>query len=211
MCIFIPILLILLFDKFLTPLLQDFMSSVRIGEGNVLNSSYTRNNVIAPFCESLVIIGGIITSYALFKFLQKVLLKREIYFVRAKECLKYLEIATILLGVIIAVYGKVDSFDYSQYGYSINTVKEVANQEDSIQYIPLEKIPSIHSIGIETTKGAFLYNILLHISQFMLYLSDNFEMVIAIAGAVIIPFKSYSEKLESIESICDTVKKRAKS
>lgn len=104
--------------------------------------------------------------------------------------------ATVLLAVIIAVYNKINSFDYSQYGYSVDTIKESIAQEESVQYIPLENIPSIHSVGIRTEKGNLFYNMLLYMSQFAFYLSDNMEMIIAIAAAVIIPLKNYSEEIE---------------
>lgn len=193
--LFVPIILMLLFDKAFAPLLQKFMAGVRIGGGKVLNSAYAVENVIYPFVESLMIITGAIVSYVVLKFVQKKLLKRKIYFVGAKKCLRYFEIATVLFAVIIAVYGKTNNFDYSQYGYSADTIKEFVVQEN-VQYIPLEKIPSIHSIGIEIRGGNLLYNLLLHISQFAFRLSDNLEMIIAIVGTVLIPLKKYSEEVE---------------
>lgn len=199
--LFIPIILILLFDKVFTPLLQNLMAGVKIEEGIISNSRYAVDNVIRPFIESLMIIMGIIASYGVLKFLQKKLLKRKIYFVGVKKILKYFEITTVLLAVIIAVYGKINSFDYSQYGYSADTVKEVIVQEEGEAYIPLEKISSIHSIGIGTKEGNLLYNILLHMSRFAFYLSDNLEMIIAIAGTVIIPLKNYSEEVEGKKNV----------
>lgn len=196
----VPIILILLFDKGFTPLLQNFMTSARVGEGIVLNSTHAVENVIYHFAESLMIIMGIIVSYIILRFLQKKLLKRKIYFVGVKKCVKYFEITTVLLAVIIAVYGKINSFDCSQYGYRVDTMKEVIFQEEAL-YIPLEEIPSIQSIGISTQEGNVWYNLLIHMSQFMLYLSDNLEMIIAIAGTVIIPLKNYSEEIEGKESV----------
>lgn len=44
--LFTPIILILFFDKVFTPLLQDFMSSVRIEKIVISNSEYARNNIV---------------------------------------------------------------------------------------------------------------------------------------------------------------------
>lgn len=195
----VPISLILFFDKVFTPLLQGYMAGAQIGEAIILNSTYAMNNVIYPFIESLMIIIGTIASYSILKFFQKKLLKSKIYFWEVKNFLKFFEIVTVLLAVVIAVYSKINSFDYSQYGYSTEIIKEVINQEERIAYIPLEEIPSIHSIGIVTRKGNLLYNMLLHMSQFMFHLSDNLEVIIAIASTVIIPLKNYSEKIETVK------------
>lgn len=199
--LFTPIILILFFDKVFTPLLQDFMSSVRIEKIVISNSEYVRNNIVYPFCKSLAIIMGAIASYGLLGFLQKKLLKRRIYFVGSKKILKCLEIITVLLTVSIAVYNKTNNFDHSQYGYSTDTIRKAVDQEEGITQIPLEKIPSIHSTGLETSKGNLLYKILLHTSQFIFYLSDNLEMAIAIAGTVIIPLKNYSEEIERKKNV----------
>lgn len=193
--LFVPIIFILLFGKVFTSLLQDFMAGARIGEIIVSNSTYAVNKVIHPFIESLMIIIGVIISYLILRFLQKKLFERKIYFVGVKKCLKYFEVTTVLLAVIIAIYGKVNSFDFSQYGYSVDTIKEAIYQKEA-KNIPLEIIPSMHSIGISIREGNLLYNMLLHMSHFLFYLSDNLEMVIAIAGTVIIPLKNYSEEFE---------------
>ncbi|MCM1287486.1 MAG: hypothetical protein NC240_04175 [Clostridium sp.] len=69
--LFVPIILILLFDKAFTPLLQDFMAGAKIGEGDVLNSTYAVDNVICPFIESLMIIMGVIVSYSILRLVRK--------------------------------------------------------------------------------------------------------------------------------------------
>lgn len=199
--LFVPVILIIFFDKGFTPLLQDFMVGARIEEGIALNSRYAVDNVIYPFIESLMIIMGFLVSYVVLRFWQKKLLKRKIYFVGVKKCLKYFEMVTVLLVVIIAVYSKINSFDYSQYGYGVDTIKETIAQEEGVQYIPLEEIPSIHSLGIRTEEGNLLYNMLLYMSQIVFYLSDNLELIIAIAGAVIIPLKDYSEEIEGKKNV----------
>lgn len=187
--LFVPVILIVIFGKIFACALQDFMAGVRVGEGRILNSKYAIDNIIYPFIESFMIIMGAIISYVILRLLRKKLLKRKIYFAGASKCLKYFEISMVLLGVMIAVYGKINDFDYSQYGFNVATIAEA-------QYIHLEKIPRINSVGISIQEGDFFYNMLLHMSQFVFYLSDNLEMIIAIAGTVIIPLKSYSEEVE---------------
>lgn len=198
-CIFliVPAIIILIFDKGFAPLLQDFMSGARINGDIILNSTYAKNNIISPFVESLMIVIGIMVSYAVLSFFQKKLFKSGIYFLGVKKCLKYFEITMLLLAVIIAVYGRVNNFDCSQYGYSVDTIKDTIIQEENAQYISLEKIPSIRTEGIYIKDGNLLYNALLNLSQFVFYLSDNLEMLIAIAGAIIIPLRNYSEKVEN--------------
>ena len=112
-----------------------------------------------------------------------------------------------MLAIIIAVYGKVSSFDYSQYGYDVETIKRVIIQEENVQYIPLEKIPTIHSIGIREEHGIKLYNTLLYMSQLGFYLSDHLDMIIAIIGAVIIPLKNYCEEIEKCNQSKDSNRK----
>lgn len=72
--------------------------------------------------------------------------------------------------------------------------------------MPLEEIPSMQSIGIEVNQGKLLYNILLHISQFGYYLSDNLELIVAIAGVIIIPLKKYSNEMDKCNNLSTKIK-----
>ncbi len=195
--LFVPTLLIFIFGKFFTQLLHNLMKSINVESVVISNSEYAINNVIDPFAKSLSIIIGFIISYIILRLLQKKLLKKEVYFLGANTCIKFIETVTILLAIIVAVYSKMSSFDCFRYGYSVDTIKESIIQEKSVLYIPLEEIPSVQSIGIETKNEISLYSILLHMSQLGYYLSDNLEIIIAIIGAVIIPLKNYSEEVDN--------------
>lgn len=196
--LFVPTFFIVIFDKLLTPILQNYMSGVKVNGGTISNSEYAMNNVIDPFAESLLIIIGFLISYFILRQFHKKLIKSKVYFAGANKCVKFIETATILLAIIIAVYGKTTSFDYTQYGCSVDTIKESIVQEESASHIALEEIPTIHSTGIRIEHEISLYNILLPISQYMFYLSDNLEIIIAIVGAVIIPLNKYSEEIEKM-------------
>lgn len=197
--LFIPIVVILFFDKCITPLLQKYMIGVKLDNLIIYNSEYAVNNVINPFSKSMSIIVGFITSYFILIFFTKKLLKKKKCFIYTNKCIKFVESILILLAIIIAIYSKTNSFDRSQYGYNTETINKVINKEENVPYIPLEEIPSYHSIGRKVENELSIYNILLPMSQFVFYLSDNLEIIIAIAGAVIIPLKNYSEKIESIQ------------
>ena len=176
------------------------MSGVRTHGTVVLNSEYATNQVFAPFIESMVILVGAIVSFVLLKLLQKELLKRNIIFAGTKRCLKYFEIVVVLFAVIIAVYNKTIDFDCAQYGYDVDTIKAVITQESGAQYIPLEEIPHIESIGIksaaEPSIQTFFYNFLSGMSDFMSYMWYKLELLIAIAGTILIPLKDYAERIE---------------
>ena len=186
----IPIILLWVCDKLLCPLFQRFMDRVQIGEVILLNSSYVSNNIIQPFTKSLAIILGFIISFFVLFRIQKILLKMGICFKNTKKCLRIIEGIAILLAIVIAVYGKADDFDYSRYGYNSDTIKAVVVQESNAAYIPLEKIPSIQSCGV-LVGGNILYNMALRSSQVVYYLSDNLELIAAIAGAIIVPLENY--------------------
>lgn len=83
--LFVPVILIIFFDKGVTSIVRDFMAGARIGGGIVLNSRYAVDNVIDPFIESMMIIMGVIVSYFVLRSLQNELLKRRIYFVGVKK------------------------------------------------------------------------------------------------------------------------------
>lgn len=194
--LFVPAFLILFFDKTVTPRLQNYMIGAKVNEITISNSEYAIENVINPFVNSMLIIIAFIISYIILWILQKKLLKNKIYFVGARKCVKFIETVTILLAIIIAVYGKTTSFDYSRYGCSVDTIKEYIIQAESASHIPLEEIPTIHSTGIIIEDKISPYNILINVSQLGYCLSDNLKMIIAIAGAIIIPLKSYCEEIE---------------
>lgn len=194
--VFIPIILIWCLDSIFLPILFDFMSGIEIGGGMLLNSKYSIDKIVYPFCKVIILIIGFIMSYIILNKIQNELLEKRIYFVAAKNCLKWFECVTVLVAVVIAIYGKVDSFEYYQYGFNVNTIEKTINNEQSALYIPLEEIPSINSEGIKIQDGNLLYNVILKMSQGLFHISDNFEIIIAIAGAVIFPLRNYAESID---------------
>ena len=64
-----------------------------------------------------------------------------------------------------------------------------------IENIALREVPSIHSIRRNTSEDTVGYKVISELSEWAYFLSDNFELFIALAAAVIVPFKKYTEKI----------------
>lgn len=182
-------------DAIFLPILIDCMEGIKIHEGMVSNSRYTTDQVIYPFVKSSMLIVGFIIAFYALKLIQKMLLRKHIYFLPIKRYLRFFESVVILLAVILAIYSKVDKFEYYRYGYNVNKLNNTLVQNETI-YIPLEEIPSLQSVGVEMTSGSLLYSVFLKISQGMFYLSNNLDIIIAIAGAIILPLSNYAEAIE---------------
>ena len=197
-CVYLslPIILIWLIDQLFSNKFNDLMQGPKIEEIQFVNSPYAIENIISPFGKSLHLILAFIFSYILLRVIQKILIKKRIFFMKTKKVLEFIEIFSILVAVIIAVYGKMESFHPAEYGYSVNTLKETLLQENELMFLPLET--DLVSTGLSTPQGNFLYNITLKLSRLFFVLSDNLEIIIAIIGAVIIPLKKYSDEIEKI-------------
>ena len=194
--IFIPIFLMWCFDRVFFQMLRDFMLGIEIGDVIIFNSEYAIHKIISPFCRIFVLIIGFLISYIVLSKVGKELLKKRLYFPAAKQCLKWFECVAVLLALVIAVYSKVDSFEYDQYGISVSAIEETKSNQENRLYIPLEPILSIHSVGLEVENENLFYKLILEMSRGLFYISDNLELFIAIAGAVIFPLRNYAELIE---------------
>lgn len=194
----VPIVLMWGTNGIVFPKVLGFMSEVRGDGWSIENSEYAVDNVLFPFAKSSVLVISFIMSYLLLKVFQKKLLKKKIHFEGAKKCLKYFETVLVLLAIIVAVYGKIDCFDYSSYGYRTDVIRD-AVREEKVLYVPLEYFPSTYSIGLDVPGENILYSMVLHMSQMVYHVSDNLEIIVAIAGAVIIPLKDYAEAIEKLK------------
>lgn len=194
--ILIPSLLILLFDKKFYIMLVNYVSYVNLGYGaKVINSEYAINRVFEPFCRSLMIVVAIILSYIILMKISKLFIRRGIIFLNAKKVLNFFEIIILMFTIIIAVYGKVDQFDYSNYGLPTKSIKEAILDDQETENIPLQKIPACYSINMSSSEEGFLHRMISKFSLVAYNLSDNFELFIAIAGTIIVPFKKYVEEI----------------
>ena len=197
--IIIPLALLLLFNNVFYPLLMKSIRFVDLGNGlKIENSNYAVNNVYAPFCQSMLDMTAVILTFFILNIINKWLIKHKYIFQNANRVLKYFECFILLFTIVIAVYSKVNGFDCTEYGFQVEMLEKSLTEEQNIAYIPLQEIPSIHSIGIRTSKESFIYIIISRLSQVAYSLSDNFELFIALAGAVILPFKKYVEQTSNI-------------
>ena len=89
--------------------------------------------------------------------------------------------------ITLAVYNKDMQFDYDEYGVS-KTQLEQSNSE----YVSLEKIPTIRSIGLEK-QGDYIINIFDTFSRMMSKASGEVELIIAVFGGIIVPLKKYCD------------------
>ena len=192
---FIPVVLILFFDKVIYESLLNRVSYVDLGNGAKLrNSSYAINNVFGPFCRSVVLIIAVLLVFIILLHINKKLINKGIIFKNAKVILNIVEVFILAFTIIIAVYGKVDNFDYTKYGIQVQDI-ESALEEGNIENIALREVPSIHSIRRNTSEDTVGYKVISKLSEWAYFLSDNFELFIALAAAVIVPFKKYTEKI----------------
>ena len=206
MCIyiFVPLFVVMTMNNELVPKIIEKMSKVEVEGAMIINSSYAINKVIIPFAESFVLVFGFMISYLILALIQRLLLKNKKYFIKAKQFLKFSGCITVLMVLVIAIYSKTNSFEYDQYGYNIETLKGAVTEENTVQYVVLEEIPSINSIGVQIKGSNLSYNIALKISQFLYSMSENFELVIAFAGAVILPLQNYVEAIEQLDKTRST-------
>ena len=192
---FIPVVLILFFDKVIYESLLNRVSYVDLGNGaKLMNSSYAINNVFGPFCRSVVLIIAVLLVFIILLHINKKLINKGIIFKNAKVILNIVEVFILAFTIIIAVYGKVDNFDYTKYGIQVQDI-ESALEEGNIENIALREVPSIHSIRRNTSEDTVGYKVISELSEWAYFLSDNFELFIALAAAVIVPFKKYTEKI----------------
>ena len=142
---FIPVVLILFFDKVIYESLLNRVSYVDLGNGaKLMNSSYAINNVFGPFCRSVVLIIAVLLVFIILLHINKKLINKGIIFKNAKVILNIVEVFILAFTIIIAVYGKVDNFDYTKYGIQVQDI-ESALEEGNIENIALREVPSIHS------------------------------------------------------------------
>ena len=160
----------------------------------LMNSSYAINNVFGPFCRSVVLIIAVLLVFIILLHINKKLINKGIIFKNAKVILNIVEVFILAFTIIIAVYGKVDNFDYTKYGIQVQDI-ESALEEGNIENIALREVPSIHSIRRNTSEDTVGYKVISELSEWAYFLSDNFELFIALAAAVIVPFKKYTEKI----------------
>ena len=171
------------------------VSYVDLGNGaKLMNSSYAINNVFGPFCRSVVLIIAVLLVFIILLHINKKLINKGIIFKNAKVILNIVEVFILAFTIIIAVYGKVDNFDYTKYGIQVQDI-ESALEEGNIENIALREVPSIHSIRRNTSEDTVGYKVISKLSEWAYFLSDNFELFIALAAAVIVPFKKYTEKI----------------
>lgn len=162
------------------------MSYINIGSGEIQNSDYYINNISTPFFHSLCLILGCIVSYVIVRSISKKLSEKYI-FEWAKQSLRFIEILVVFMTVTLAVYNKDMQFDYDEYGVS-KTQLEQSNSE----YVSLEKIPTIRSIGLEK-QGNYINNIFATFSRMMSEASGEVELIIAVFGGIIVPLKKYCD------------------
>ncbi len=112
-----------------------------------------------------------------------------------RKSLKIFEIFVCFVAIILAVYGKIDNFNASHYGFKIKTIKSAITQNDNQMYIHLQDIPSIESVGIITEQN-IVYNILMSFSQIVAMAIKHLQLFIAIAAVIIIRIKYYLNNSE---------------
>lgn len=101
------------------------MSKIQIADVTIYNSNYTVDKIISPFCRVFILVICFLVVYFVLSKIGKGLLKKGVYFTVAKKFLKIFECATVLLALVIAVYSKTDSFEYSQYGVRVSTIEKM--------------------------------------------------------------------------------------
>lgn len=188
--IIVPIM-IMVFANYCPEILIAQLSTMKVSNINIVNSSYSVNEVISPFCKSISFLIGFIISVTILKILNKCFFKSTNSGF-AKKCLSCIEIALVLLAVISVIYANSIEYPYYRYGYSKEVILEV--EKVSAMYIPLEKIPSIKSLGHASPDTSLFYNGLVGLSQFFHLIYNNFDFFIAVAGAIIIPLKNYVDE-----------------
>lgn len=109
--------------------------------------------------------------------------------------LRFFEIFTILLAVVVAAYGKKEEIDYTQYGFNVETIKSVSEDSyNGVSYIHVEQIPTIQSVGIFGDNENVIYNGMLFFAQKVFWVEDNISLAIALISAIIIPLRKYVEE-----------------
>lgn len=161
----------------------DLMSADKIGEAKILNSKYAITQIYTPFVKSFLLVLATIFSLVFLRLYSKKVQPSD----RIYKMVFRFEILGIVLAIVSVVYTNNVVFDYSQYGYSKNILQNIASS--NVMYLPLEKIPTIKSIGVSTSESSILYLISIKSSQFFLELSKYLEYVVAQLGLFIFAYK----------------------
>lgn len=181
---FIPVLLIFLAGtSSVVNYFVDLMSADKIGEAKILNSEYAITQIYTPFVKSFLLVLATIFSLVFLRLYSKK--------VQPADCIYKMvfsfEILGIILAIVSVVYTNNAVFDYSQYGYSKDVLQNITSS--NVMYLPLEKIPTIKSIGVSTSESSVLYLISIKSSQFFLELSKYLEYIVAQLGLFIFAYK----------------------
>ena len=196
---FIPVIYIvipalgifLLPNLFLKPL-ATFMSTMKVAGAEIVNSQHAINQVITPFCNVILLIFGFVIAYWGIRVIERKIFKQVDYRISAKKWLIVIEIIIVLLTVGSVIYANAQEFPHEQYGYSIETLRNIVNVQE-VKNIPLEKIPTISSLGLRSNGASAFYNILMRIARLFYLISNNFDIFIALAGGIVLPLKNYVE------------------
>ena len=188
----VPSILILLLPKLFLRAIVNFMSTMSLSGIEIANSQHAINQVIIPFCNAILLILGFVISYLGIRFIERKISERVDYKISAKKWLKVIEIIIVLLTVSSVIYANVKEFPHEQYGYSIETLRNITDEQE-VKNIPLEKFITINSLGLKSKDANIFYNMLMEIAQLFYSISNNFDIFIALAGGIILPLKHYVE------------------
>lgn len=195
--IFIPLILVLIMNTFFRTKLIESMYGFETQGAIFMNSDYVLNNMVSPFSKSLLVLTSITLSYVILRNVQRVLIKKKLYFKYAEICLKGFEVGSVFIAIILAIYStELEPFDPSEYGYAVENLKTVIDGDEQVLYISLEAIPRLHSVGLDSLEAGIWYKILLKSSTGVYYIVDKIEVFIAVLGAILIPLKNYVDAME---------------
>lgn len=160
------------------------LSGFEVNDAAVLNSDETMERTIAPFASTFLFAISLALS-----LLAAWLIERKAK-ASNRSCsdtevigklVFVIEIVVVAFSFIAVVYAQALGFDYRSYEITLEDIEST--------YIPLQKIPSLESLGLTSPSAPWYYNMLISMSQFFRTIIDNIDWYLALVSALIIPAK----------------------
>lgn len=157
-----------------------YTSSVNIGDFSIINSKYTIEKIFTPFISCVLLIISLLVSVVAIKFIKHIW-KKQISVIFGKKIIFYGSILVLLLSAITFFYSRADSFEYWNYG--------IENTNTEMNYLPLIQIPSIRGGNITSEAAPPLYRVIHFLANLLKTIVDEFDLLITMSGAILIPLK----------------------